>query len=412
MTALQTPTERPEAAPSGESGRSTPVWRIVAEREVRVKLRDKAFLGSTAFTLLVIVAFFVITSLVGGGPEEYDVAVVDETSTAAVLESGQAALRASGEDGATVTAVPAEDTAAADAAVRDGDADAALLVSDGGGFELVGDEEIDGALRAALTSAVSEITVSQNAEGQGVDLEELYAGSEVSTRLLDPNADESGERSGVAFAFAIVFLFTALGFGMTISQSVVQEKESRVVEILAAAVPIRALLWGKVAGNTVLAVGQVVLIAAVGVAGLAATGRAELLRGVGPAVLWYIVFFVLGFVALASLWSVAGSLASRQEDLGSTTMPGQVLLFVPYFVATLAGEEVRTVFSMLPIVSTMIMPGRMAEGSVPAWQIAVAITATVAAAVVFVRVGERLYQRTLLRTGGKVGYREALALDE
>jgi ABC-2 type transport system permease protein len=63
---------------------------------------------------------------------------------------------------------------------------------------------------------------------------------------------------------------------------------------------------------------------------------------------------------------------------------------------------------VLPIVSTMSMPGRIAEGHVPAWQIAVAITTTVAAAALFVRIGERLYERTLLHTSSRIGYREAL----
>ncbi len=121
--------------------------------------------------------------------------------------------------------------------------------------------------------------------------------------------------------------------------------------------------------------------------------------------------FVLGFVSLASLWSVAGSLAGRQQDLQSTTLPGQLILFVPYFVSILGSDEVKTVFSMLPIVSTMTMPARMAEGSVPWWQVAVAILTTVAAAVVFIRIGARVYERTLLRTSGKVGYREALRAD-
>jgi ABC-2 type transport system permease protein len=58
----------------------------------------------------------------------------------------------------------------------------------------------------------------------------------------------------------------------------------------------------------------------------------------------------------------------------------------------------------------MIMPGRMAQGDVPWWQVAVAIGATLAAAVVFVRVGSRLYERTLLRTGGRIRYRDAFKL--
>lgn len=392
---------------SSTSTRTTPVWRIVAEREFMTKVRDKTFIGATVFTLLFLIGFFVVGSIIDGNSDDFDVAVVDGQDSA-LVQQAETLLQADNPD-ASITVEEVDDLAAAEVSVREGDADAALVRGDDG-YELLGDDEIDTGLRAALTTAVSRDVLERNAAAQGVDLEALNEGTDVGVRLLDENADESGARSVVAFAFALVFFMTALGFGMSIAQSVTQEKESRVVEILAAAVPIRSLLWGKIIGNTVLALGQVVLLVAVGLVGLAVTGRRELLTGISWAALWYVLFFVLGFLALAALWSVAGSLASRQEDLQATTMPGQLILIVPYFISVLASEQIQTIVSMLPIVSTMVMPGRMAQGDVPWWQIAVAIAATLVAAAVFVRVGSRLYERTLLRTGGRIKYRDAFKL--
>ena len=74
----------------------------------------------------------------------------------------------------------------------------------------------------------------------------------------------------------------------------------------------------------------------------------------------------------------------------------------------MGGAGAKTLFSMVPVVSTMLMPSRMAEGVVPAWQIAVALVGTVLAAALVVRVGAAVYERRLLRTGDKVCYREAL----
>ena len=392
---------------SSTSTRTTPVWRIVAEREFMTKVRDKTFIGATVFTLLFLIGFFVVGSIIDGNSDDFDVAVVDGQDSA-LVQQAETLLQADNPD-ASITVEEVDDLAAAEVSVREGDADAALVRGDDG-YELLGDDEIDTGLRAALTTAVSRDVLERNAAAQGVDLEALNDGTDIGVRLLDENADESGARSVVAFAFALVFFMTALGFGMSIAQSVTQEKESRVVEILAAAVPIRSLLWGKIIGNTVLALGQVVLLVAVGLVGLAVTGRRELLTGISWAALWYVLFFVLGFLALAALWSVAGSLASRQEDLQATTMPGQLILIVPYFISVLASEQIQTIVSMLPIVSTMVMPGRMAQGDVPWWQIAVAIAATLVAAAVFVRVGSRLYERTLLRTGGRIKYRDAFKL--
>jgi ABC-2 type transport system permease protein len=79
-------------------------------------------------------------------------------------------------------------------------------------------------------------------------------------------------------------------------------------------------------------------------------------------------------------------------------------------VAVSASDSVREVASMLPVVSTMIMPGRIAQGEAPLWQVGVAVGSTVLAALVLLRVGSRLYERTLMQTSRKLGYREAFRL--
>jgi len=392
------------------STRATPWVRVVAEREIRTRIRDKSFLAATAVTLAIIIGLLVAGVFFGNDADEYDVAIGPGVEQSTTTFAGQL-LSDNGSPDARLTPRPFESDGDVEQAVRDGDADAGILRNEDG-YTIVGDDSVDVELQAALAGAISETVVQGNAAAAQVDLDALREGAAPQVRLLDPNADQSDARSGVAFAFVIVFLITALSFGMTIAQSVVQEKESRVVEILAAAVPIRSLLWGKILGNTVLALGQVLLLGGVGVVGLLVTGERELVQGVGWSLLAYVGFFVLGFLTLACLWSVAGSIAGRQEDLQSTTLPGQMILMVPYFIAVLGGDQVRTIFSMLPIVSTMVMPGRLAEGSVPWWQIGVAVAATVAAAMVFVRVGTRLYERTLLRTGGKLSYRQALTASD
>jgi ABC-2 type transport system permease protein len=252
--------------------------------------------------------------------------------------------------------------------------------------------------------------MEQNAARAGLTPAELRAGTKVELQLLKPGPLPDIVSDFVNIGLALVFYMTALGFGMMIAQSVVQEKESRVVEILAAAVPIRSLLWGKVLGNTALALGQIVVIAGASLIGLLLTDQADILEVVAPVAGWFVVFFVLGFVALAGLWAVAGSLATRQEDLGSTTLPGQMILMIPFFFSVFAGSSAKTVASFVPIASSMSMPGRMLTEDVPLWQPLVAIALLLATTVLIVRMGARLYERTLLQTGRRLGYREALAL--
>lgn len=385
------------------------MWRVVAQREASVQVRQKSFRWSTVISVLGVVLFVVGLHWFQGRDQDRSVAVTDPEAAAIVSSAADVARAA--DDRVDVESEQYDDVESAEAAVRDGDADAALLLTTTG-WEVVGDRDVDSTLSSALTSAARTAALEANASAQDVDLTALEQGAAVGQRLLDPTADESGTRQAVSFVFVLLFFLTAIGFGMAIAGSVTQEKESRVVEILAAAVPIRQLLWGKIAANTVLAVGQVVLYAVAGVAALLATGQRGVLDVIGTPLLWYVVFFLVGFVALASLWSVAGSLASRQQDLQSTTLPAQMLVMGPYFLAVLGGEQLKTIFSMVPVVSSMMMPARMAETDVPWWQVAVALAGTVLAAVVLVRIGARVYERTLLRTGDKISYREALRLAE
>jgi len=378
-------------------------WQLVAQREISTKIRDKTFLGSTAFMLLVVLAAVIIPALVAGNSGPDKVAVLDDAGAKVV------AVADGIKGGDTYEATRTTDVAAAEQLVRDGEVEAALLPG-ANGFEVLGKQRVDSSLQDDLREAAANVGMEQNAQRAGLTPEQLRAGTQLQERLLDPGPLPEIVANFVNIGLALAFYMTALGFGMMIAQSVVQEKESRVVEILAAAVPIRAMLWGKVIGNTVLALTQIVVIAAASLLGLLATGQADILEIIAPVAGWFVVFFVLGFVALAGLWAVAGSLATRQEDLGSTTLPGQMILMIPFFFSVFAGAEAKSVASFIPIASSMAMPGRMLTENVPLWQPLLAIVFLLVATVLIVRLGATLYERTLLRTGRRLGYREAISI--
>ena len=380
----------------------TPAWWLVAEREITTKVRDKTFIGSTVFLLLIVLASIVIPALISGSDGPDKVAVVDPLGTAVVKRADQVA------GGGAYEARQLAGVPEAERLVSDGDVDAALVPGDGG-YTVVGGSEVDSDLLASLREALLAQQTERNAAGAGLTPDELRAGSGLTERLLDPGPIPPLVAELASIGLAIVFYMTALGFGMMIAQSVVQEKESRVVEILAAAVPIRALLWGKVLGNSIMALAQITMIAIAAIIGLTAIDRDDLLSVIAPVSGWFVVYFVLGFVALASLWAVAGSIATRQEDLQSTTLPGQMILLLPFFFSVFAGDSAKTVASFVPIASSMAMPGRMLTEDVPLWQPLVSIAILIAATVGLVAGGARLYERTLLQTGRRMGYREAIA---
>lgn len=408
----------PDGRPRAESARSSAgAWRVVAAREVLVKLRDKVFIGSFVFLLVATLAGVVLSAVLGGRTSTDEVAVVaGEQRSAAVVERAQDLLAAT-SDGDRVVAREVPSTARAEALVRSGDVDAALVAAPGqtaGGAEgvvalqVVGDEELDTALVDLLSRASQADALERNAQAAGTSVEELFAGTELTQRLLEPSQIDPVLEYVLPFVFAILFFVLAIQFGMAIAQSVVEEKQSRVVEILAAAVPIRALLVGKVVANGALALAQVVLIGVVGVVGLAVTGQGEVLSLVTAPVAWFVLFFVLGFVALACVWAVAGSVATRSEDLQATTTPLTMLLLGAFYLGIFASGWLLTVASYVPIVSTVAMPTRLATGDAAWWEPVLSVLLVVLVAVVLVRLGAHLYERSLLRTDRRSSVRELL----
>lgn len=390
----------------------TPGWRLVAEREMSVKLRDKTFLASTAFMLVLVVGSIAFSAYMSDRPATRTVAVMSPAAATLVDEAQQLA----DESGSRLTLETrsADDTGQAKAWLADDEADAALLTVDGttddadARWELLAQQEVDSELYDLLAQAVSAQELAANAVDSGTTSEQVLAGTVLAQQVVEPSALDPGLRYGLAFAFAFLFYVTALVFGLSIAQSVIEEKQSRVVEILAAAVPIRQLLLGKVLGNSLMAIGQVVLLASVGLIGLSLSGQGEVLSLVLGASLWFVVFFLLGFAALACIWAVAGSVATRQEDLQATTMPVQAIVFIALFVGIAGSGTLLTVASFVPLVSSVAMPVRMLSEDVPAWQPLLAAGLVVATAVLLVRLGARLYEGSLLRTNRRTRLKEAL----
>lgn len=398
--------------------RSTPraPWTLVMAREIHVRLTDKTFLLSTLFTVLLILGAMVVPMLLDGGAQERTVAVLDDAG-ATLVERAEPAIVGSpsltGDGEVTVETTRAADRAAAEQLVLDGDVDLAL-VGGPGDWEVLSDGAPDGAVLGAISETVRAETLEANAATAGTTVEALTTGSEVA--VTDLAASEEGMAEGVRYAigfgFAFVFYMAAIMFGMQIASSVVEEKQSRIVEILAAAIPVRHLLLGKVLGNTLLAVGQMALIVAATLVGMTFTNLDVALPGLAGALGWYLPFFLLGFLALACIWAAAGAIASRTEDLQSSTMPLMMVLVIAILGSTYLEGVWREIGSFVPILSTLLMPMRILEGEVSWWEPTLALLVVAAFSGLTILLGSRLYQRALLHTSGSLSWRRAFQLGE
>ncbi|QFG67472.1 ABC transporter permease [Ornithinimicrobium pratense] len=412
MSTVTDPRNTPPASQaSGQEGTTASAtrspWTLVLQREIAVKLKDRSFIWGTVLTLVFLIAALVLPSFFGGGAASYQVAVTGQPA-AAVVEQAETTLQAEDEE-ASLTAETVADRAAAEQAVRDGDVDAAL-VGEPGAWELLSDGAPSLGLDSVLSDAVRTQALTERAEAAGLSVEDLTAGSVLIP--VDLSESEDGMPGFMqfilGFVFAILFYMAALTFGLQIANSVVEEKQSRIVEILAAMIPVRQLLLGKVLGNTILAFGQIALIVVVALVAMPLTGFDVALPGIAEALLWYLPFFVLGFLALACIWAAAGALASRTEDVQSTSMPLTMFLVVIFILALNSSGTLREVLSFVPVASTFVMPMRIVEGDTALWEplLALALVALFCAGSIWL--GAKLYERALLHTQGALTWRGAL----
>lgn len=384
-------------------------WMTVARREIITKLTDRAFLIGTLGLIVILAAVLGIQAFFANKATEY--AVVTSSSAAHQMAEQVKSVTEGEDDKTTVVLSAASDDAAATASVREGDADVWLHEGDGG-WVLTGKDDVSSGLTTSATTAIRDTTLKANAAEAGTSVDLLQRGSQVSTTLLDGDADRAGVAKAVGFALAMLFYLASFTFGIALANSVVEEKASRIVEIITTKISVRELLAGKVMGNMALALAQMALFVGVGLIGLTFTDYDRFVPAISGAVGWFAVFFVVGFGLLACLWAVAGALASRTEDVQSTSAPLTMLTMAVFFAALLVDGTAKTVLSFVPPFSAILMPMRVLEGSAPWWQALVALAILVVTAGLVVQVATRLYQRSLLQTQGRLSIKQAWSTPE
>jgi ABC-2 type transport system permease protein len=383
--------------------RSRP-WVLVTAREIVVKLRDRNFLASTGLSLAIVVGVMLMQFFFTGGAPTYRVAVTDDAGTQLVAAL-EAQLQAQDPE-AEAAVVRVGGAADGERMVRDGEADA-LLVREDGAWALATDGPAPRDLHLGMLELVAANGLAENAERLGVGVEELLSGTQLLTRDLSGDDDQGMVAYFAGLVFAMLFYVSSLLFGMSIATSVVEEKQSRIVEILAAAIPVTHLLLGKVLGSTVLALLQLALLAGVGLIGLQFMDLDLGLPGLAEAVAWYVPFFLFGFLALACIWAAAGALASRSEDVQSTSMPLTMVLVGVFVVGINLNGQAQVIGSFVPVMSTILMPMRLLADEAAWWEPLLALLLTLAFCAVTIAVGARLYRRSLLHTRGRLSWRKA-----
>lgn len=383
--------------------------RLVAAREAKDRLRSRALRYSTGFTLLLVIAAIAIPSIRNEGPRTYDIGLVGNTrNVAAAAETAGAVV------GARANLVEQDSLKAAEGALRGGDLD--IVVVDG--RQLVvryGFAPGDTARMARFVAVLGQalrLPALLDAAGVPPDkAEALLRGASPGVRALEPPRADPVERV-VAFAGVAVLFMLVIQYGGWVLAAVVEEKSTRIVEVLLSTLRPGQLMAGKVVGIGGIALVHGLVIVATAIATAAAVGSATFFRYTSiSSLLAAAGWFLLGYALYCNIYAAAGSLVMKVQDAPTLVVMAPMML--GYFTASTAiGSSEPSllvrVLAMVPLTAPFDMPVLIALGEAAPWQVGLSIGLTLLTIAGIASLAGRVYSRSILRTNRRVPWREAL----
>ncbi len=403
------------AAPDGpQAVGAMEAIRLVAGRELFTRLRGKAFRVMTLIVVLAIAAMVVVFKLLSGsGPSVVHVGMVQAgQQQLQQLESAGAAV------GQHVQAAAVADEAAGRAQVAAGDLAALVIPQPSGDLQVVVETRLDSGLRNTLTVLARNLALDNQIRALGGDpaaVNATVAQAEVNVQVLSPPHHYDVAQLVLGSVAGVLIYLVLMTTGQLVAQGVVEEKSSRVVELLLATIRPWELMSGKVIGIGLLGLIQVAAYGIVGVGLGVGLGvlKLSVTAAVGT-VVWLVVWFVIGFVMYAFAFAAAGALVSRQEDIAGVIMPVLIFVIIGYVLGISIlpsdpGNHLVGVLSVIPLFAPTLMPMRLAMGGVPGWEAALAVVLALALIPVLAALAGRIYRGAIIHVGARVSLRKALA---
>jgi ABC-2 type transport system permease protein len=385
--------------------------RLVARREVLERGRSRGFILSMLFTTAIVVGSFLLPALLLSDDGDIDLGIVRPAP--AGLEPAMGAVAAQFD--VSVEPRTFDDRASGQAAVEADEIEALVDVPadlSAPGTILVKDET-DDRLRAIVTAAVVALRQGALLEEAGVDPAAFgEAATPPAVDALDPRSEADEAQFLFANIGAVLILVGVFSFGFTVLTGVVEEKQSRVVEVVLSTVRPRDLLMGKVLGIGILGLVQLAMFVAAGLVGGLLTDRLVLPQTAPTAIPLLALWFILGYALYSTALGALGALASRMEEASNASTPVTTVAMVSYFVALFSVLDnptgiVARVATFFPPAAPMVVPMRAALRAIEPWEVLASIGLTVVAIYALFVVGARVYAGAVLQMAGRMKLRDA-----
>jgi len=415
------------------SGRTLHVIR----REYIAHVRKRSFVVATVIVPFFMAAFLVVPMLltVLEPDEQYEVVVVDQTGQIArefvralddTLAGGERRYDVRGFE-ATGDRYDEVRTRWV-AAVESGDVDILVAIPDavlaGGTAEYITRDVRSLQIMERFDDALDDIVLRLRLAQEGLDYDRVRAITRgVSMRMRQvTGSGQTEERDflsdwGQVFIFVMLLYVLLLTWGITISRSIIEEKSSRVVEVLLSSLKPVDLLLGKVVGIGSAGLTQLSIWSVVGFFitryGSSMAGQVLANVDVSPVVfLWMVVFFLLGFLLYASIFTVIGSVCSTEQDAqqlqGLVTMPMVIPILVLMLIIQSPNGTGSVVLSLIPLFTPMIMLARIILVEPPLWQLVLSVALMLLSTYLTVSFSARIFRVGILMYGKRPSLRELI----
>ena len=418
------------------------LWAVI-KREYLERVRTKWFVFATVFAPVLMTALLILPIwLIGksGGTSDFARMTILDASGVGLGARVQAelagGLTASDSSPTKVTVLAPNDLVAAESASTH-----AVMRKETNGYLVLGPRILDDTVaRYAGRNASSIIDVQRVGEAvrrevlaarlqqAGVDAEKVI--SLTSAKRLDLQTEQIGDRgregSGMVkyfFSFAIAFLLytSILIYGQTVLRSVLEEKQTRVAEVVVSSISTDTLLAGKVLGVGAVGLTQQVLWVIMTL--ILTKAREPVMRAmhlpstplkipsISPGVLALLMlFFLLGFILYSALFAAVGAMVNTDQEAQQAQQPfmlllvATVILIQPVLLNPMTKLAVGA--SIFPFSAPILMPVRLSLMSVPFWQLAAALASMLVMITLAIWLASRIYRVGLLMYGKRPTLRE------
>lgn len=394
------------------------VWTVI-RREYLQRVRSRWFLFATLVVPVMLLLATGIPMWLSGRQETSDrtLVLVDETG-----ELGDAVARTLTAGGYAVVRGAAADVPRLRRGVEQRVIGTVLVLdrtsATTGHARLIASHSPSALQQLGVRQAVVQAALEQRLAGSGLDVAQVLRGG--SLQIDVPNAAAGGMNDpafAAAYAGSFILYMVILIYAVSVMRSVLEEKTSRIVEVIVSSLKPWQLMLGKILGVGAVGLTQLAVWAVVG-AGFLAFGLPTLLaarpeleqlarmRAYLPGARFFalfVVFFLGGFFIYSALYAAVGAMCNSDEEAQQAQFPLMLLIIVPVFalvgVIESPNSPLSVAMSLVPFFSPFLMFARAAGGAAPAWQVGLSVVLMAATVLGVAWIAGRIYRVGILMTG-------------